>query len=219
MPVSRSATAVTDRDRPDVGTFQTRNAPLVTDADLRSESKIDSRHAPAVTGPDWRAYSPTTSRHARPSSYEGLSLTFDAQRYADVCGKCGATIPPDAPVALNQRVRKSGASLCHQTTLCLTCAAYWMEKARPQRETCRQCQRPIYRRRWNCRRFCCDRCAWLAASATRTARGAAERAKHCVVCGQSFTAPRRDARTCSPACRQRAYRQRRPTVASERGRA
>jgi len=32
--------------------------------------------------------------------------------------------------------------------------------------------------------------------------------KTCEVCGEQFTATRRDAKTCSPACKQKAYRQR-----------
>jgi len=43
-------------------------------------------------------------------------------------------------------------------------------------------------------------------SRTHTAR---DREKVCGVCGEEFTAKRVDAKTCSPACKQKAYRRRR----------
>jgi len=39
-----------------------------------------------------------------------------------------------------------------------------------------------------------------------------ERKKVCEVCGEEFTATRRDAKTCSPRCKQKAYRQRKKEV-------
>jgi len=45
--------------------------------------------------------------------------------------------------------------------------------------------------------------------ACRQAHRARAREKVCGVCGEAFTATRADAKTCSPACRQKAYRLRR----------
>lgn len=53
--------------------------------------------------------------------------------------------------------------------------------------------------------FCSQECR---ASGTR----AQPQQKTCEVCGEPFTATRSDAKTCSPACRQKAYRQRMRTA-------
>ena len=65
----------------------------------------------------------------------------------------------------------------------------------------------------------CTRGCELAAR-TRRRREARElaRERRCGQCGDSFAAPRRDAAYCSPACRQRAYRQRQAEQAAERER-
>jgi hypothetical protein len=64
---------------------------------------------------------------------------------------------------------------------------------------------------------CSDRCATLAHGARRRARLEAARADRvCEQCGATFDPPRSDARTCSPACRQKAYRARRRAVTDER---
>ena len=57
-------------------------------------------------------------------------------------------------------------------------------------------------------RFCSDRCRWTYHNRRRHQRTAADRERVCEVCGNEFTATRRDAKTCSAACKQRAYRQR-----------
>ncbi len=51
--------------------------------------------------------------------------------------------------------------------------------------------------------FCSDSCR-----KQRKGRAAASHEKRCAVCGEAFTARRADARTCSPACRQKSYRKR-----------
>jgi hypothetical protein len=56
--------------------------------------------------------------------------------------------------------------------------------------------------------FCCERCRWAFYNTKRSERSARAREKVCEVCGEQFTATRRDAKTCSPACKQKAYRQR-----------
>jgi hypothetical protein len=57
------------------------------------------------------------------------------------------------------------------------------------------------------RAFCSDRCRWTYHNRLRGARIAARRGKMvCEVCGARFIPKRRDAKTCSPACRQKKYR-------------
>jgi hypothetical protein len=53
--------------------------------------------------------------------------------------------------------------------------------------------------------FCCDDCKTKGATKSRRS---APHVAVCEVCGEEFTAKRNDAKTCSPKCRQRAYRQR-----------
>ena len=57
-------------------------------------------------------------------------------------------------------------------------------------------------------RFCSDGCRWTFHNHQRHKRSAAARVKVCEVCGETFTPSRSDAKTCSDACRQKAYRQR-----------
>jgi hypothetical protein len=50
----------------------------------------------------------------------------------------------------------------------------------------------------------------------RKEKRAEERKKVCEVCGEEFTATRRDAKTCSKACKQKAYRWRNKEVRQNR---
>jgi predicted nucleic acid-binding Zn ribbon protein len=58
-------------------------------------------------------------------------------------------------------------------------------------------------------KFCSDACRYTYHNRRRHIRTTATWEKVCEVCGEEFTATRVDTKTCSPACRQRAYRQRR----------
>jgi hypothetical protein len=80
---------------------------------------------------------------------------------------------------------------------------------------CLVCARPVVNER-NWRRgrtFCSKRCGdayWTDWRREQRADAMAEaRQKRCLVCDEVFDATRQDAVTCSPACRQRAYRLRR----------
>ena len=57
-------------------------------------------------------------------------------------------------------------------------------------------------------RFCSDACRYAYHNRKRHLRTAANWDKVCEVCGEEFVATRIDTKTCSPACRQKAYRQR-----------
>jgi hypothetical protein len=81
--------------------------------------------------------------------------------------------------------------------------------------TCATCNRTVVvkksgrgARRWAAA-FCCERCQWTFYNTERNERAARTREKTCEACGEAFTATRRDAKTCSPACKQKAYRLRR----------
>lgn len=55
-------------------------------------------------------------------------------------------------------------------------------------------------------KYCCDYCASMAGTKVSTERNRKHRDKTCPVCGKEFTAARRDAKYCSKACKQMAYR-------------
>jgi hypothetical protein len=59
----------------------------------------------------------------------------------------------------------------------------------------RKCAGRLYARRWRARQ-------------RKAAEGRPPPVVRCAVCGRDFNPPRKDARTCSPACRQKAYRRR-----------
>jgi ribosomal protein S14 len=54
--------------------------------------------------------------------------------------------------------------------------------------------------------FCSEHCRWTYYNHARSEQSAKDRVKVCPMCSQTFTAKRKDAKTCSPACRQRMYR-------------
>jgi hypothetical protein len=77
---------------------------------------------------------------------------------------------------------------------------------------CAGCGRPTIRDHEHRNRkhtFCSQPCEVAYHNAARTKRAAFARRKVCEVCEEPFTATRRDAKTCSPACKQKAYRRRR----------
>lgn len=101
----------------------------------------------------------------------------------------------------------------------------WAPQPAPALRPCESCGRPVSRRagrrevsgrhigRWvTPAHACSDRCLhalYDARRPTRTEAGAARAHKTCPVCGEAFDGTRRDQVTCSPACRQKAYRRRR----------
>jgi hypothetical protein len=90
--------------------------------------------------------------------------------------------------------------------------AYCRERSRVDfhEGACEGCGRKVYYSFWTPPRgavACSEVCRRKVHAAIRRAKGGS-REKTCTVCGRPFTAPRCDALTCSPACRQKAYRQR-----------
>lgn len=72
--------------------------------------------------------------------------------------------------------------------------------------TCRTCGRLFYA---CATRWCSDRCENAERTERRREAREQARSRHwCRECGERFTPPRADARYCSPACRQKAYRKR-----------
>ena len=78
---------------------------------------------------------------------------------------------------------------------------------------CSTCERPVVyeltRRAYHRRRvFCSYRCQYTYNNRRRSRRRQRRREKVCEVCSKEFTAKRADAKTCSAACKQMAYRTR-----------
>ena len=149
---------------------------------------------------------------------------LSAIRHALRCGDCDRELAADAPVwRLRRRVGtfvhpSSGDVPCYRhLPICATCkddhtkAAGWEHNpAGWSSSPCLACGRPVHRFARVTYEFCSELCK----RTTDHARAKQRRAETprptvtCAVCGQSFTPPRRDAVTCSHACRQRAYRAR-----------
>jgi len=173
-------------------------------------------------------------RIPRPVTADPSPLTTEAKRRNDawlhasfwdasVCGECGAAIPPRAEVeqsACAVEYRYAMGHLAGQTgsvdvpyVACSTCArpAAGDVSLGRWRGWCAACGRSMsrekYRRPGPLRRTCSERCH-RAARRARRRRGQVDE-KTCPVCDEVFSGTRADQVTCSPACRQKAYRRRR----------
>ncbi len=86
-------------------------------------------------------------------------------------------------------------------------------------QLCAHCERPMVERldlSGPQRTFCSDHCRHEYHNQLRKVRRVGDRKKICEVCGEEFTATRRDAKTCSGECRQKAYRRRKREVKETR---
>lgn len=137
---------------------------------------------------------------------------YEAAKTGEICGKCGRGLSSEAKVYRTK--------LKWMTVLCEECAPNYMKRDSPYRfghavtKPCDTCERLVvyetsgrdyYRRHV----FCCERCGARFYNGLRNRHNAEAREKVCEVCEEAFTATRRDAKTCSPACKQKAYRRRR----------
>jgi endogenous inhibitor of DNA gyrase (YacG/DUF329 family) len=107
------------------------------------------------------------------------------------------------------------------TVLCSSCAPEWLAPERDDvvMQLCAHCERPMVSPLALSalrRTFCSDRCKEAYHDQLREEKKAEERKKVCEVCGKEFTATRRDAKTCSAGCKQKAYRRRKKEVKQKR---
>jgi hypothetical protein len=100
---------------------------------------------------------------------------------------------------------------------CLDCIGGGRPRAWCGPRPCPVCERPVYdalgdryggRRDPRLRPLCSTRCSSVYYSRRRQGWSAEALTRDCATCGERFEATRRDAVTCSPACRQKAYRRR-----------
>ena len=163
-----------------------------------------------------------------PEEKEAQRLAEEASRTAEQCGQCGRAFGEGAAVYFAPKVYVGMATLVREprfqsTAVCEGCAPKYLLEREHDRtgwytfinEPCGTCGRQVVSRTthgmYRLRRhvFCCARCQWTHHNTVRNERGARAREKLCEACGEEFTAKRADAKTCSPACKQKAYRRRR----------
>lgn len=123
------------------------------------------------------------------------------------CAKCGRVMPPSEPVVYIHR-----QAFGHPPEYrCFDCHPPYEEhthaRIAPWRDPypmirCWHCGREVRFEKKIPLRYCSDACQKAYSRQQR-------RQKRCPVCGKVFIGGRADALTCSPACRQKAYRQRR----------
>lgn len=155
-----------------------------------------------------------------------LMMTPDETRSAAtaaVCAKCGASIDSRESVWV-VREKSTHMALCRAcgwsyeppreiySLLCYPPGARWLWRS----GSCDGCGRKVHilpRLRMT-RMFCCGQCRSRFYRYGDDAISAARRKFVCEVCGSDFKPAKATARTCSDACRQRAYRAR--LIASRR---
>jgi hypothetical protein len=162
---------------------------------------------------------------------QARALAHKARESASLCGCCGRELLAGEPACFGAEVyvgllpifrkRRIWAACYERTVLCESCAPEWLSPGRDDMVTqlCAYCERPIVSlldlsalRRT----FCSDRCKEAYHDQLRKDKRTEERKKVCEVCGEEFTATRRDAKTCSVGCKQKAYRQRKKEVKQNR---
>jgi hypothetical protein len=169
-----------------------------------------------------------------PQRYEGndqYDLALQAWFFGDVCGKCGQELPGSDTVyriivrvpnpQYTQNPSFAAKTINELTTSCREC---WLAATTRMTESqisaykalpCPQCHRLVIAkaRRRPEKHFCCEMRKRRYYTRLQTNQISAERLADrqdmlCEVCGQPFTPARSDAKTCSAACKQKAYRQR-----------
>jgi hypothetical protein len=168
--------------------------------------------------------------------WEAGELAREARATARWCGCCGRELASREPAYFGADVyvgmtplywdglRKPRICqpLYERTVLCGACAPEWLSPDRDDVVTqlCAHCERPMVSRLALSelrRTLCSDSCRRKYRNRERREKRAEERRKVCEVCGEEFTATRRDAKTCpGGACKQKAYRRRRKEAQEDR---
>jgi hypothetical protein len=151
------------------------------------------------------------------------------------CGCCGREFVSREPAYFGAEVyvgmmpldwnKVSKPRICEpqyeRTVLCESCAPEWLSPERDDVVTqfCAYCERPMVSRLALSelrRTLCSDPCRRAYQNQVRKEKRAEARKKVCEVCGEEFTATRRDSKTCSDRCKQKAYRRRKKEVKQKR---
>jgi hypothetical protein len=177
--------------------------------------------------------------HRLPEEEEARKLAQEARKTAGVCGGCGRKLSANEPAYFGAKVYVGMRELnlrsllpyshlklqtCEphymQTVLCGSCAPEWLSPARDDvtMQLCAHCERPMVLRLIlsNLKRmYCSGACGAAYHNQLRKEKKAEEHKKVCEVCGEEFTTTQ-NAKTCSPRCRQKAYRRRTREVKESR---
>lgn len=213
---------VTARESVRETTFEKRNAIQIQE-ELQVVMEATDRRFREILAQD-PEYVEWERRHIEAVEEAGRAAHFarEAQLTAAICGECRRALAPNEPVWLVPRWRPSWRGRRHV----LSCEGCTPAPAKTGnlwfKRPCEGCGRTVWRRhlqewwwKYGCelpshvRTFCCERCEQAVYRARRRDRQPERPAPQCAVCGESFAPIRRDAVTCSSACRQRAYRLRR----------
>jgi len=140
----------------------------------------------------------------------------NAQETATCCANCQRGLGPDEPVWRTSISMGRSFFGGWRTTVAPVCGeCRWDSRNYGSPSPCEGCGRPVYNERNSRVRFltfCCERCRRRAQAAWACEqRRRARSTRRCEMCGETFELTRTDAKFCSDACRQRAYRQRRVT--------
>jgi hypothetical protein len=133
------------------------------------------------------------------------------------CATCGRALDAELFVVDQQQKHWHGRAVCRA---CKPAVAWHGDAVEWRSFACVVCHRSVYFHQGRGYRSCSYRCARTLWTREATSRRSAARAAHhykqltCEVCDTPFIATRRDARTCSAACRQRAWREQGPSLAS-----
>jgi len=174
-------------------------------------------------------------KYQLPEEHEAWNLAYEASQSAGLCGCCGYKLLAHEPAYFGAAVYVGTRPLSwgwggktlickpryERTVLCKACAPGWLSPERNDVTTqlCAHCERPMVsplRLAELQRTFCSGSCRQAYHNQLSKAKRAEERERVCEVCGKEFTATRRDAQTCSAACKQKAYRQRKKEVRESR---
>ena len=181
------------------------------------------------------AFDERLSKYRLPEEWEAWELAFKAHKTARLCGCCSRELSLEEPAYFGAKVyvgieplswnRISKPRICEsryeRTVLCGSCAPEWLSQERSDVVTqlCAHCERPMVSRLKLSELgnvFCSYPCKRAYYDRVREEKMAEKRKKVCEVCGEEFTATRQDAKTCSPGCKQKAYRRRKREVDQNR---
>jgi hypothetical protein len=209
----RSVTAEESVSRVALSPSVTNGKATVTDGEKTRRRPF----SPTVT--DWQEHAEKLARF-REDCRRRNRLHDLADRTGSVCERCEAEIGPDKPL---WRVWNRVPTVPYRgrwclLTYCAPCGSEWQERLTFDRRyllesVCEECGRPVVfglvlpHRRFFCSRSCANKHYARPHNARRAEQRAAQRANStCAQCGHAFNPSRSDARYCSPACRQTAYR-------------
>ena len=133
---------------------------------------------------------------------------YEASEHAKICAECGNALAADAAIFRVKLYLGLGLFGGHRYGIYPVCSECAEEEDYPTRwQKCDSCGRDVRQPDWQPRKhnFCSDVCG---AKFYREQRKALPEPIECETCGEFFEPARSDAKTCSPACRQKAYRKR-----------